>query len=176
MVDETGAGETPPGIDYAALMREALHGVVRRALALAATEGLPGDHHFYLTFGSSDEGVELPAALRRQFPDEITIVLQHQFWNLVVDDAGFSVTLRFGGAPERLVVPWPALRAFADPSVGFGLRLQPVPDDAEGETPPEVPAEPSPPAAGSPEPGDAGEGSNVVDFGAFRRRSPEQRD
>ena len=67
----------------------------------------------------------MPAPLRKQFPSEVTIVLQHQFWNLAVDDAGFSVTLRFSGRPERLVVPWPALRAFVDPSVEFGFRLQP---------------------------------------------------
>jgi hypothetical protein len=181
MVDATQEGGTPPGIDYAALMRDALRGVVRQALALAAAEGLPGDHHFFLTFGTAEEGVLLPARLLRQFPAEITIVLQHQYWNLAVDDAGFAVTLRFGGAPERLVVPWPALRAFADPSVGFGLRLQPggdveqetapavVADAADSAPPPDAQAETAPPA-------EPVEPSNVVDFGAFRRRSPGGQD
>jgi hypothetical protein len=118
-----GAASTP-GFDYPALMTDALAGLVRRVLARVADEGLPGEHHFFLTFGTSDEGVELPAALRRQFPAEMTIVLQHQFWNLAVDDAGFTVTLRFGGRPERVVVPWGALRAFADPSAEFGFRLR----------------------------------------------------
>jgi hypothetical protein len=114
----------PPPFDYPALVRTALVGVVRALLARVAEEGFPGGHHFYLTFATGGEGVEAPASLRRQFPDEMTIVLQHQFWNLTVDDAGFAVTLRFGGKPERLVVPWPALRAFMDPSVEFGFRLQ----------------------------------------------------
>jgi len=174
MVDATQEGGTPAGIDYAALMRDALRGVVRQALALAAAEGLPGDHHFYLTFGTAEEGVLLPARLLKQFPEEITIVVQHQYWHLAVDDAGFAVTLRFGGAPERLVVPWPALRAFADPSVGFGLRLQPV-GDGEDEATPVVQES----AAGGPAPDARAETaapaelSNVVDFGAFRRRSPD---
>ena len=95
-----------PAFDYPALMRAALVGVVRTVLARVADEGLPGEHHFYLTFGTGDDGVEVPPSLRRQFPDEMTIVLQHQFWNLAVDDAGFSVTLRFSGqagAPRRPV-------------------------------------------------------------------------
>jgi len=178
MADETGDGGTAPGIDYAALMRAALLDVVRRAMAQVVSDGLPGDHHFYLTFGSSDEGVLLPARLHKQFPDEITIVVQHQYWNLVVDDAGFAVTLRFGGAPERLVVPWHALRAFADPSVGFGLRLQPGEDTAAEETQALAqdagvdPAKPVATALAAPQP-EAAESPKVVDFGAFRRRSPD---
>jgi len=165
-----GATDTP-GFDYPALMTDALAGLVRRVLERVAAEGLPGEHHFYLTFGATDEGVEMPAALRRQFPDEMTIVLQHQFWNLSVDDAGFSVTLRFGGRPERLVVPWGALRAFADPSAEFGFRLRASRGDEETAG-----AEPEPeplaaePARGAGEPADerAPSESNVV---AFRRKA-----
>jgi hypothetical protein len=152
-----GAPETPD-IDYPRLMRGALAGVVRTVLARVAEEGLPGDHHFFLTFGPADEGVEVPAVLRKQFPEEVTIVLQHQFWNLAVDDAGFAVTLRFGGKPERIVVPWAALRAFVDPSVEFGFRLQPA------ASPVESAAEEA--AAGKAAPDPAGDGKVV----AFRKK------
>jgi hypothetical protein len=145
-----GASEGP-ALDYPALMHTALVGVVRTVLARVADEGIPGDHHFYLTFRTAEPGVEVPALLRKQFPDEVTIVLQHQFWNLAVDDAGFSVTLRFSGKPERLVVPWPAMRAFVDPSVEFGFRLQPVRAEAAGEPAAETAATPSALAA-TPEP------------------------
>ena len=153
------------GIDYAALVGTALLGVVRQVLARAAASGLPGDHHFLLGFGTAEEGVVIPPRLLRQFPDEMTIVLQHQFWGLAVDESGFSVTLRFGGAPERLVVPWSALRTFADPSVGFGLRLRPGEESAA--TPagaPEAGGTPQPTATAPPE------ADKVVDFSAFRRR------
>ncbi|MGE5125919.1 MAG: SspB family protein [Betaproteobacteria bacterium] len=164
------------GFDYPALLRHALLDVVRGVLARAAEEGLPGDHHFYLTFGTGDDGVELAPRLRLQFPDEMTIVLQHQYWNLVVDEAGFAVTLRFGGAPERLVVPWAALRSFADPSVGFGVQLRPAGAAAGPDAPTQAGAPgavqagpvPSEPEADRPR---AGEDGKVVDLGAFRRRS-----
>ncbi len=158
-----GAG---PVIDYAALMRAALLDVVRQVLARTADEGLPGDHHFLLSFGTSEDGVVMPERLRRQFPDEMTIVLQHQFWGLAADESGFSVTLRFGGTPDQLVVPWAALRTFADPSVGFGLRLRPErePDtarkpDAANATD-TAPADAPPPRRGK-----------VVDLGSFRRKN-----
>ncbi len=171
------ASHAAAGFDYAALLHGALLDLVRRVLAQAAQEGLPGEHHFYLTFGTGEEGVELAPRLRRQFPDEMTIVLQNQFWGLQVDDAGLAVTLRFNGTPERLVVPWTALRSFADPSVGFGLQLRPAPPEAatkesvqqpplaEGLRGASIAAEPS---ADQPTGGDD---AKVVDLGAFRRRS-----
>jgi hypothetical protein len=155
------------GFDYPALVRAALLGVVRQVLARTADEGLPGEHHLYLTFGTADEGVEVPAHLRRQYPDEITIVLQHQFWNLAADEHGFAVTLRFGGKPERLVVPWASLRGFADPSVEFGFRLVAPAGEAEEQAGP-VPAATTatkPTAADTP----AAEPAKVVRFGAFKR-------
>jgi hypothetical protein len=109
------------GIDYPGLLRRATLGLVREALELAASEGLPGEHHFFLTFRTAEEGVELPPSLARQYPDTMTIVIQHQYWNLDVGDEAFAVTLRFGGQHERLRVPWDALTAFLDPSVPFGL-------------------------------------------------------
>jgi hypothetical protein len=158
--DDSGGSAT--GFDYAQLMRSALLGVVREVLARTAADGLPGDHHLYLTFGTADEGVELPARLRKQFPDEMTIVLQHQFWGLAPNENGFTVALRFGGARERLFVPWPALRAFADPSVGFGFRLV-----APVEAPEAAAAEITATGLAATEP------AKVVDLGAFRRRAGE---
>lgn len=103
---------------------EALRGVVVRALDHLVSHGLPGDHHYYITFRTGVDGVDLPDHLRAQYPDEMTIVLQHQFWDLEVDNDAFSVTLSFKGRSARLRVPIPAVTAFADPSVNFGLQLK----------------------------------------------------
>jgi len=138
--------------------------MVRGLLARTAAEGLPAGNHFYLTFGTTEPGVVLPPRLTKQSPEEMTIVLQHQFWNLAVEEKGFSVTLRFGGSPERLTVPWEALRAFADPSVGFGVRLKEAAPAEAGEAAGNVGE-----AASSAAPASAG--PKVVDFGAFRRRN-----
>jgi uncharacterized protein len=162
--DDPPADGALPGIDYPALMRAALLDVVRQLLARVAATGLPGDHHFLLSFGTGEDGVVVPPRLRRQFPDELTIVLQHQFWGLEVDASGFSVTLRFSGAPERLFVPWPALRTFADPSVGFGLRLRPEREPAGPGAPAPPPADSAATAAAPPRRG------KVVDLGSFRRK------
>ena len=160
MSEDGQSADGEPAIDYTALMGAALLGVVRQILARTAASGLPGDHHFLLSFGTAEAGVVIPPRLLRQFPDEMTVVLQHQFWGLEVDEGGFSVSLRFGGTPERLFVPWPALRSFADPSVGFGLRLRP-----EREMPPATAAAPEEGAeARAPRP------DKVVDLRAFRRR------
>jgi len=164
------AAGDPPGIDYAALVQAALLDVVRQVLARAAASGLPGDHHFLLTFGTMEDGVAVPQRLRRQYPNELTIVLQHQYWALEVDERGFSVTLRFSGAPERVFVPWAALRAFADPSVGFGLRLRPE-REAEAASAPDRP-QATPPAEASlaEAPPDPPRRGRVVDLGSFRRK------
>ena len=110
-------------LDYERMVREALIEVPRRALRLAAREGLPGEHHFYVSFRTGDPGVSVSPSLRARHPEEMTVVLQHQYWDLAVGDDAFSVTLRFGGAPERLHVPFAALTAFADPAAEFGLRF-----------------------------------------------------
>lgn len=162
----------PPHFDYPELLHAALLGVVREVLGRAAAAGLPGDHHFYLTFGTKEPGVGLSAPLAKQHPEEMTIVLQHQYWNLSVDDGGFSVTLRFGGKPERLVVPWEALRSFVDPSVGFGLRLSPAAEDKASAGPAasrEPGGAPVAEAIGSP----PASGSKIVDFGSYKRRDDE---
>lgn len=111
-------------LDYERLVDSALKGVVREALALAARRGLPGAHHFYVTFKTTHPGVEVSDALRGRYPDEMTIVLQHQFWGLEANEDAFEVTLSFSGVSERLKVPFAALTSFVDPSVKFGLQFR----------------------------------------------------
>ncbi len=108
---------------YDRMVEDALRSVVRRALTHVAENGLPGNHHFYITFRTDQEGVEMPATLRDRYPGEMTIVLQHQFWGLEISEKEFSVTLSFADVPHRLVVPFPSVTAFADPSVRFGLQF-----------------------------------------------------
>jgi hypothetical protein len=121
-------------LPYETWIEEALRGVVRKALAFTAEHGLVGPHHFYVTFSTGDRGVEMPEWLRAQYPGEMTIVLQHQFSDLVVEDAMFAVTLRFHGRPARLVVPFSSVQAFGDPGVNFGLQLHALPTAAGRKT------------------------------------------
>jgi len=109
---------------YDRMVEDALRGVVRRALTDVSTSGLPGDHHFYLTFRTGEPDVQIAPALKSQYPKEMTIVLQHQFWGLEVNEDQFAVTLSFGGKHERLVVPYRSIVSFADPSVKFGLQFE----------------------------------------------------
>ena len=113
-------------IRYDVLARDALRGVLRRVLTDAAEHGLPGEHHFFITFLSTAEGVKLSPRLLAQYPEEMTVILQHQFWDLVVTDDRFEVGLSFGGIPERLVVPFHSIKSFFDPSVQFGLQFEPA--------------------------------------------------
>jgi uncharacterized protein len=117
-------------IRYDLLTQQALRGVVRSVLTDTAKKGLPGDHHFYISFDTHADGVRLSDRLRAQYPDEMTIILQHQFWDLKVGEEGFEVGLSFGGVPERLTVSFEAINGFFDPSVQFGLQFEEV---AEGE-------------------------------------------
>jgi len=139
------------------MVENALRGVVRDALALTAKHGLPGGHHFYVTFRTDFPGVDIPGFLRTQYPHEMTIVLEHQFWGLEVDDVTFSVTLSFPNQAERLTIPLTALAAFADPSVKFALEFRSI--DAEA-------ADAAGPKAISPKTGPAGDsqksGAKVV--------------
>jgi hypothetical protein len=111
-------------IRYDVLARDAMRGVLRRVLEDAAKLGLPGDHHFYITFLTQADGVKLSPRLMAQYPNEMTIILQHQFWDLVVTEDHFEVGLSFGSIPEKLVVPLAAIKAFLDPSVQFGLTFE----------------------------------------------------
>ena len=121
----------PKQLCYDVWIEEALRRVIERALTLATRHGLPGDHHFYITFKTGDDGVEIPSYLRAEHPDEMTIVIQHQFENLIVDADGFAVTLRFKNKPEPLMIPYAAITSFADPSVNFGLQLKTISMDDE---------------------------------------------
>ncbi len=115
-------------LQYDKMVETALRGVVRQALASVIERGLPGSHHFYLTFRTTHPGVEIAERLHAQYPQDMTIVLQHQFWGLEVTDEYFVVNLSFSNIPERLKVPYAALVSFVDPSVKFGLQFQ-VPSD-----------------------------------------------
>jgi hypothetical protein len=113
-------------IRYDILAQEALRGVVRTVLLDAAKSGLPGEHHFYISFDTRADGVRLSPRMLAQYPEEMTVVLQHQFWDLVVTDDGFEVGLSFGGIPERLVIPFASIKGFFDPSVQFGLQFEDI--------------------------------------------------
>jgi hypothetical protein len=121
-------------IRYDILTQDALRGVVRTVLEDAARNGLPGEHHFFIAFDTRSEGVKLSQRMRAQYPEEMTVVLQHQFWDLVVNEAQFEVGLSFGGVPERVVVPFAAIKSFADPSVKFGVQFELLTETAEDET------------------------------------------
>ena len=120
-----------PTIDYDSLTQDAMRGVVRNVLTQAAKSGLPGDHHFYISFDTAASGVVLSKRLKDKYPHEMTIVLQHRFWDLAVTDEGFEVKLTFDGIPERLVVPFAAIRVFFDPSVRYGLQFEDLDADPE---------------------------------------------
>jgi hypothetical protein len=113
---------------YETLQQEALRGVIKAALTrVAPPRGLPGDHHFYISFRTSAPGVNIPPDLAARYPDEMTIVLQNQFWDLTPSDSGFAVTLQFGGQPKVLTIPYEAVTRFYDPSVQYLLQFSPPP-------------------------------------------------
>lgn len=154
---------------YDRMVERALRSVVRDALRETAASGLPGSHHFYITFRTGHAGVTMPDWLRASYPEDITIVLQYQFWGLEAEDDLFSVTLSFNGRNERLIVPYEAVTAFADPSVKFGLQF----DSAKAEpgaaaTRTGAPA-PVPVPDGTSEP-DVGDEPKVVTLDAFRKK------
>ena len=180
---------------YDALVDDALRSVVRRVLTQVAETGLPGSHHFYISFRSNDPGVELPDYLRAKYPEEMTIVLQHQYWDLIIREDDFEVTVSFNKQQERIKVPFAALSAFVDPSVRFGLQFDrrdkatgekvtaEKPEGAAAPTPlPVSEKRPAPPAADSETAGteiDAATGeapkpddpaSKVVKLDSFRKK------
>jgi hypothetical protein len=161
------AGNPKDHIGYQAMVQSAMKGVLRAALQKAADLGaLPGDHHFYVTFRTRTPGVQMADHLSDRFPDEMTIVIQHQYWDFEVHDDRFEIILRFGGIPQHLRVPFSAVTRFFDPSVNFGLQFEqdtrPQPESRVTGT---DTARPAPPAA--PE---AGDGASVVSLDAFRRK------
>jgi hypothetical protein len=173
-------------IRYDVLTRDALRGVLKRVLSDAAAHGLPGEHHFFITFLSTAEGVKLSPRLLAQYPDEMTVILQHQFWDLAVHDDRFEVGLSFGGIPERLAVPFSAIKSFFDPSVQFGLQFETADAATESvvdavEAPAKnLPASPTASALAGPasqpapeqaeEPAKSGDGAEVVRLDRFRKK------
>lgn len=147
---------------YDQMVEAALRDVVRQVLARAATDGLPGNHHFYITFRTEFPGVKIPERLSARYPKEMTIVLQHQYWELEVGTEEFGVTLSFDDVPEPLRVPFAAITAFADPSVNFGLQFQ---GSAAGAT------QPAEKASGDTQPADdTAAAAKVVSLDTFRTR------
>ncbi len=120
-------------IDYGKLMHRAMRSLIQDVLGEVAENGLPGQHHFFITFDTTHEDVELASWLRDRYPEEMTVVIQHWFDKLEVTDAGFSVTLNFGESPEPLYIPYDAIFTFVDPSVEFGLRFESGQDEVEEE-------------------------------------------
>lgn len=172
-------------IRYDLLTQDALRGVMRTVLADAASKGLPGNHHFYITFDTRAEGVRISPRLKADFPTEMTIVLQHQFWELKVGADHFDVGLAFGRVPERLHVPFTAVKTFMDPSVQFGLQFPvAVDDDAEEQqSAADVPDDPPSSVADAPHDGSETtppapeaaeapreEGAEVVRLDRFRKK------
>jgi len=156
-------------LPYEKWIEHALRQVVAQAIEHAALHGLPGDHHFYITFRTGHPGVGIPPRVRAQYPHEMTIVLQHQFWDLGFDrdTMAIQVGLSFGGVPCKLVIPLDAVVEFADPHIRYGLRFQPADAPVAEEPPMPEPDEPAPP----PEVKDT-EPGQVVSLDAFRRRTP----
>ncbi len=162
------ADETPPvdEMHYEQLAQDALRGVIRAALERAALpEGIPGAHHFYVTFKTRAPGVSVPPDILAKYPDEMTVVLQHQYWDLKVEPNRFSVMLKFGGMPKVLAMPYTAVTRFYDPSVQFLLQFEP-PETVEDAAPEAATTEPAaaPPSDG----GD--EGPKVVSLDQFRKK------
>ncbi len=120
-------------IDYGNLMHRAMRGLIQTVLRDVAADGLPGAHHFFITFDTTVDGVQMADWLRKRYPGEMTIVVQHWFENLMVTDEGFTITLSFGDNPEPLYIPFDAVRTFVDPSVEFGLRFETHADDEDEE-------------------------------------------
>ncbi len=154
---------------YEAMAQDALRGVVKAALKRAASEGIPGDHHFYITFRTGAPGVSGPPELLSKYPDEMTIVQQHQYWDLTPGDTFFSVLLKFGGQPKKLSVPYAALTRFYDPSVQFLLQFD-APEIDLDEIDEDDASDDEAPAAAAPASGGGDDQPKVVSLDQFRKK------
>ncbi|KUJ85867.1 hypothetical protein AVO45_02495 [Ruegeria marisrubri] len=152
-------------INYGNLMHTAMRGLIKTVLAQVSEQGLPGSHHFFITFDTRHDGVELADWLRQRYPGDMTIVMQHWFENLIVDDDGFSITLNFGDTPEPLYIPYTAIKTFVDPSVEFGLRFESS-DEGEEEEFSEIPDTVE---AEDHDPGEEQHDADVVSLDSFRK-------
>jgi uncharacterized protein len=130
-------------IDYGNLMHRAMRGLIHDVLKSVERDGLPGAHHFFITFDTQAPGTKLANWLRERYPEDMTIVMQHWYDGLAVDRAGFAVTLNFGDQPEPMYIPFDAIRTFVDPSVEFGLRFETQDDDEDDPEPPSPPEHPA---------------------------------
>lgn len=174
-------------IRYDILAQEALRGVMRKVLAEVARTGLPGNHHFFITFLTGAPGVRISSRLRERYPEQMTIVVQFQYWDLKVTETGFEIGLSFSDIPEKLEVPFSAVRGFYDPSVNFELEFDVKTEVAEGADEPvaTIADKPKPVVVGkTPEPkpesdapvkeatadGAAAKGADVVSLDAFRKK------
>ena len=168
--------------DYDYLMQKALRGLMRDVLEVVADLGdAPGEHHFYIEFATGAPGVSIPDHLKEEYPERMTIVLQHQFQNLTLEDDAFAVTLWFKGKESRLIVPFDAVTSFADPSVQFGLRFEPAPEMGAPEAAAQQDDEPQDEAVEEEDAGEEaaaaeeksdkkGDGAEVVSLDAFRKK------
>ena len=152
------------GIDYGKLMHRAMRGLIQEVLEGVEANGLPGDHHFFITFDTTHPDAELAPWLAERYPRDMTVVMQNWYEGLEVTDVGFGVTLNFGDAPEPLYIPYDAIKTFVDPSVEFGLRFESQGDDEEDPTPPED--DPGPGDGDGPE---AHHDAEVVSLDRFRK-------
>ena len=138
-------------IRYDVLAQEAFRGLVKKVLAEVAHAGLPGEHHFYIIFDTRAPGVRISARLKERYPDEMTIVIQHQYWELVVNETSFEIGLSFSGVPEKLVVPFASVRGFFDPSVEFAVQFPQVDESGNAaDMPEDGPLKAIGPASGEP--------------------------
>lgn len=151
---------------YDKMVESALRGVVRQAIEEVMEDGLPGDHHFYITFMTDYSGVNIPDYLRDRYPGEMTIVLQFQFYDLDVDDERMQVTLSFNNVPEKLEIPLAAITIFADPSVNFALQFQPMGDDMD----PDFEPDDDDPSSGDGTEGSGSKTGEVVSLDQFRKK------
>ncbi|MEO0402739.1 MAG: ClpXP protease specificity-enhancing factor SspB [Pseudomonadota bacterium] len=162
-------------IDYGNLMHEAMRGLIRKVLLDVADNGLPGAHHFFITFDTSHPDAELADWLSDRYPGEMTVVMQHWYDKLDVGTEGFAVTLNFGDAPEPLYVPYDAIKTFVDPSVEFGLRFESQGEDGDSDrpvAPPEImpsPASSAPKDVAATEDSKDGKDAEIVSLDSFRK-------
>jgi uncharacterized protein len=159
-------------IRYDVLAQEALRGLVRKVLSEVAQAGLPGEHHFFITFDTRHPGVRISSRLKEQYPADMTVVLQHQFWDLAVSESAFEVGLSFKGVPERLVVPFRAVQSFVDPHANFALKFEPAltPVAGNNDEPASAATEPAATPGETPRPVPEA-GADVVSLDAFRKKS-----
>jgi hypothetical protein len=161
------------GLRYDKMVETALRSVVRTVVEeVIARDGLPGEHHFYITFNTDYPGVQIPSYLAERYPGEMTIVLQYQFYDLKVDDQQLEVTLSFNSVPEHLIIPMQAISIFADPSVNFALQFQPLSDEDEGFDPDDDPEriDVTQPSADLPKEKDESSAGEVISLDKFRKK------